>query len=93
MRAGFRDDSADTRLALVQSAPALVIDDLGVERATPWAVETIYAILDDRIIQQRLTVATSNLPPSELEPRIRSRFAEGVVAHIIAPDFRLTKGG
>lgn len=63
-----------------QRAPLLVIDDLGVEKASDWTRERLYEIVDDRYAYGRPMLVTSNLRPSELADhvgeRVASRFAE-----------------
>lgn len=47
-------------------ANLLVLDDLGRERVTDWASERLYVLINTRYGEQRPTIATSNLKPSEL---------------------------
>ncbi|MCB1172204.1 MAG: ATP-binding protein [Leptospiraceae bacterium] len=44
------------------SVPALVIDDLGVQRETEWANQVLYDLIDTRYENDLLTVFTSNEP-------------------------------
>lgn len=57
--------------------PVLFIDDLGVERPTERMIRQLYAIIDGRVGENRLTVITSNLPVEELPlgGRINSRLS------------------
>lgn len=45
----------------VKGVDCLVIDDLGAENPTTWAVEQLYDILNARIEHQKQTVVTTNL--------------------------------
>lgn len=45
----------------------LVIDDLGVERSTPYAMEQVYHIVDSRYRRGLPTVFTTNFTPSKLQ--------------------------
>jgi len=58
----------------------LVLDDLGAEKATDWAKETIYSIINHRYEEMLPTIVTSNLSlgqlSSHLGERIASRLAE-----------------
>lgn len=40
----------------------LVLDDLGSERPTDWTAERLFALLNRRWMEERPTIATSNLP-------------------------------
>ena len=52
----------------------LILDDLGVGRATEWALETLHYILNHRYSQKRTTILTSNLEDSEVR---RKKLAGG----------------
>jgi DNA replication protein DnaC len=43
------------------TVPLLVLDDLGGERSTEWTLEWLYIIINQRWLDQRPTIATSNL--------------------------------
>jgi DNA replication protein DnaC len=80
----------------------LVLDDLGVGRATEWALETLHYILNHRYSQRRATLVTTNLEEDNRESkgaslaqavgeRLRSRLHE--MCRFVAvdgPDFRRT---
>lgn len=66
----------DDRLAEVCAAPLLVLDDMGAERSTEWARETLLEIVDSRWLQRRDTVVTTNVPLASFEPRLRSRMLD-----------------
>lgn len=57
----------------IRKAPLLVLDDLGAENQTPWAMEKLYQLFNDRYRLRLPTVVTSNRDIALLEPRIRSR--------------------
>lgn len=69
----------------------LVLDDLGTEKATEWAGERLWLMLDARYGASLPTIVTSNVDPDRLDPRILSRFGRGVVA-CTGKDVRLRKG-
>lgn len=72
----------------------LVMDDLGVERGTEWTAERMYAVVNRRWMEERPTVATSNLAPADLEqavgPRLFSRLVgnDAVVVQLTGRDRR-----
>lgn len=57
----------------------LVLDDLGVENNTDWAHEQLYRVLDSRYDNELPTIITTNQPRNRLDPRLLSRYAEGLV--------------
>ncbi len=76
------DVGYDDLFELVRSAPVLVLDDLGVQSATPWAEEKLFQLINHRYNSQLPTVFTTNLDPSEFDARIRSRLSDGTLSQI-----------
>ena len=81
----------DDVLEQVKSAPLLVLDDLGQEQTTPWALEKLYQIVVHRHNSRAPTVITSSIDfTTELNP-IGSRVLDPTVGDSIrmdAPDYR-----
>lgn len=68
IRADF--DGADRgALAYAQTYGLLALDDLGVEKPTEWAVETITDLIDARVAAGLPTIVTSNYSLGELRDR------------------------
>jgi DNA replication protein DnaC len=59
-----------TRLAEVD---LLHIDDLGAEKTSPWVLEQLYAIVNDRYEAERAIVVTTNLDREQLAEQIGER--------------------
>jgi DNA replication protein DnaC len=59
-----------------QSADVLLIDDLGAERETEWAIETLYLIIDHRWHEEKPTIVTSNLTAGEFMERADGKFSK-----------------
>lgn len=57
----------------------LVLDDLGVEKQTDWADEQLYKVLDSRYDNELPTIITSNQDVDRIDPRLKSRYASGLV--------------
>lgn len=99
-RAYYSNGGADP-LDGLDTVDLLVLDDLGAERPTDWARDTIATLVERRYLAELPTIVTSNYSPSQLirrlgkdDPivgqRIVSRLTEScTVLHIDAPDRRL----
>ncbi|WFR55380.1 ATP-binding protein [Anaerocolumna sp. AGMB13025] len=62
----------------IKRVPVLVIDDIGVEKSSPWVDEKFYSILDSRLISKMITIFTSNVKIEDLklDERVRSRISK-----------------
>ena len=76
VRSGMSDHSADARIEALHAVDLLVIDDLGTEHLTAWATTVLFDLINQRYIQDRPTVITSNLHFDDLPDRIADRIAE-----------------
>ncbi|MGC9398930.1 MAG: ATP-binding protein [Anaerolineae bacterium] len=94
LRAAFAplsDQTYDERFEQVRTAPLLILDDLGTEYGTPWALEKLFQLLNYRYMSRLPTVITTNRELEELDPRLRSRLADADLVQIVtilAPDYR-----
>lgn len=94
LRAAFAPaspQSYDERFDEIRNAPLLILDDLGTEQGTPWALEKLFQLLNFRYMSRLPTVITTNHELEDLEPRLRSRLADIALvqmATILAPDYR-----
>ena len=95
LRGAFVPEAAQSytdRFEQVRTAPLLILDDLGTEYATPWALEKLFQLLNYRHMAALPTVITTNQELDRIDPRLRSRLADHAVVEIVtilAPDFRL----
>lgn len=75
----------------------LVIDDLGKESQTPWAVSMIYMAIDDRYSTRKPVVVTSNYSKRELVERLSaaadSSTAEAIVSRLFEMTAKVEMGG
>ena len=71
-----------------QKADLLILDDLGAEKATEWAIAKLDELVDFRYINELATVFTTNLLFSQLPERVASRLQEGVTVNLEGPDYR-----
>jgi len=96
LRAAYGPDtegvgSYQARFEEVRTTPLLVLDDLGTESPTAWALEKLYQILNHRYNAHLPTVITTNHALEEFDLRLRSRLADpdnSRVIGITAPDYR-----
>jgi len=93
LRATFSPTSATTLDKLfeqVKSAPLLVLDDLGIESATPWAREKLFQLLNHRYAAKMATVITTTQSIDKIDPPLRSRMLDRtrcIVFLIDAPSY------
>jgi DNA replication protein DnaC len=88
---GSSDISYEQRFEEIRNVSLLVLDDLGAQNATPWAVEKLFQIIDYRYIRRLPLVVTSNQRLEDLDDRIRSRLQDPELSthvSIVAPDYR-----
>lgn len=57
----------------LQRVHVLLLDDLGVEKASEWQAERLYLIVNDRYERQLPTIMTTNMNRKDLEARVGER--------------------
>jgi len=71
----------------------LIIDDIGIERLSDYAIQSWYTIIDSRYAHCFPTIITSNLSLEDVSKkigdRIASRLASGIVIKLTGDDYRL----
>ena len=69
------DIAYDELFEQVQSAPLLILDDLGIQASTAWAEEKLFQIINHRFNVQLPTIVNlvAGMTPEELEERWRTR--------------------
>jgi len=94
LRAAFHPSASITfskRFYEIRAAPLLVIDQLDLSNASPWALEKIRQIADYRYLAHLPTVFTTTQPLEDLDPLLRSRIMDTrrcKVFAMLAPDYR-----
>lgn len=93
LRNAMHADAPGKRDAIdeVRTAPLLVLDDLGVHSATPWAQEKLFQILNYRYNAKLATVITMSCSLDDLPQSWVSRMYDDKVSMILeiqAPDYR-----
>lgn len=84
---GNKDISSSDYLDAVKSVNVLILDDIGTEKLSDWVNEIFYSIINDRMLNKRITIYTSNCTIDELkhDGRIKSRI-EGTVYPVKCPE-------
>lgn len=76
----FDDGATETKARVLEpviGAQVLVLDELGAQRPTPWAMENLYLIINERYTRRRPTLFTTNYRlPKTGEPAQPSSSAE-----------------
>lgn len=73
---GEGERTAFRLLKALAEAPLLVLDDLGVEKNTPYVVQATYYLLDQREKWLRPTFITTNVPLDELDDQYGMRITD-----------------
>jgi len=76
--------SYDERFDEVRNAPLLILDDLGTQSSTPWALEKLFQIFNYRYNAKLPTVVTANQRLEDIDLRIRSRMVDPELAQVVA---------
>lgn len=82
----FSKDSADVILNFVKNCSLLVLDDLGAQKDTDWAVERLDIIVNHRYEEKLPLVITANT--LELPERVFDRMREGKVVRLYGESYR-----
>lgn len=95
LRKSFNEDSKLTESDIINhysSIGFLVLDDLGSEKTSEYAVTSLYMIINRRLSEMKSTIITTNLSldeiESEISSRISSRLAEYQVMRFNMNDYR-----
>ena len=66
-------------LSIYMRSPLLILDDLGVEKTTEWALQALYVVVNRRYLDGRQTIITSNLTLDEVREKLGDRIASRIV--------------
>jgi DNA replication protein DnaC len=83
IQASYNPESQSSEMSVLEpvlSAEVLLLDDLGVNKPSAWALETVGHILNTRYNQKRVTLLTTNYLDVELSRRVRAAFPSGELA-------------
>lgn len=85
LRATFHPESEvpyDDLFESVRSSPLLVLDDLGTQSSTPWAMEKLFQLLNARYNGRLPTVITTSRSIDDLDERFRVRLTDPDLAQV-----------
>ena len=69
------NETIETLLAWYQQRKLVLLDDLGAEKATDWAVERLVSFIDDRMVMRLHLAIATNLDAEEMARRLGERLA------------------
>jgi len=78
-RDSFASDETLETIASITAGRLLVVDDIGVERATDWALETLYVLIAEAYNNETPIVVTGNLTLAKLADRLGPRIVDRLV--------------
>ena len=73
-----QDVSEESMLKDYFNTPLLILDDLGAEKTTDWALQSLYIIVNKRLSEEKQTIITSNLSLDELKEKLGDRIASRI---------------
>jgi DNA replication protein DnaC len=79
LRASYSDDAEggfEKAYGLYSRPAVLMLDDLGAEKSTEWAVEKLTRLIDDRYRQDRPMVVATNMTEAVMAERLSPRLAD-----------------
>jgi DNA replication protein DnaC len=85
IRASFDPDSEmpyDEFFDQLKTAPLLVLDDLGVQSATPWAKEKLDQLLTSRFNAELPTIIVAITPLEAMDDRLRTRLTDSRLCQV-----------
>jgi DNA replication protein DnaC len=85
------DTGYDETFERLKTAPLLILDDLGAENQSAWALEKLFQLFNQRYALRLPTIVTTNTDIDQLDGRVRSRLMDESLVHrvtIVAPDYR-----
>jgi DNA replication protein DnaC len=80
---GYRAENEAELIQKLTHVPLLILDDLGAEKVSDWVREVLYRIIDERWLEQKPMIITTNFNLKELEERIGERIVSRIAGMCI----------
>lgn len=84
---GEEQESARNSRSRLNSCDLLILDDLGTELTNSFTVASLYELVNNRLINGKKTIISTNLKPSELESRYSAQIASRLNGEYTAMSF------
>ena len=83
-KAKFSRDSAEgeqaaLRIRRMESCDLMILDDLGTEMVTQMSQSALYTLINNRLVNERPTIISTNLPEEELTRRYTPQIASRIL--------------
>jgi hypothetical protein len=79
LKQSYGNDSAKEDIAEKSiAAEILLLDDLGIDKATEWMIATLYFIINQRYEEMKTTIISSNFNLQELEGKVGERITSRI---------------
>jgi DNA replication protein DnaC len=94
LRAAYSPNSEigyDELFETLKNTPLLILDELGMDTATPWAREKLYQLINHRYNSRLPTVITMNMGAESIDERLWSRINDKdltTVCEVVDRDYR-----
>ncbi len=95
----FENNSAETESQILDKysdCDLLILDDLGSEKTSDFAIQSLYLLIDRRIRNMKSTIITTNLSLEQIEEKLDARIASRLsgmkIIKINMPDYRKKRG-
>ncbi len=91
-------ETAAVRIKRMESCDLMILDDLGTEMATPMGQSALYTLINNRLVNDRKTIVSTNLGNDELSRRYTPQIASRILGEFqclpfIGTDIRRMKRG
>lgn len=91
-------EAAAVRIRRMESCDLMILDDLGTEMTTPMAQSALYTLVNNRLVNGRKTIISTNLTNDELTKRYTPQIASRILGEFqclpfVGEDIRRQKRG
>ena len=75
---GYRAENEAELIQRLAYVPLLILDDVGAEKISDWVKEVFYRVIDQRWLEQKPVIVTTNLNIEELAEKIGERITSRI---------------